>query len=255
MENTGVQSDIVELAAVRRQTKIWQWGLFGILALTVAICLLVLNSAVRSLTSTGQKQDQFVKALGKSMQTVVLPSLQEVGAEAVKSIDFNKEMAQLNKRTPEVSNAAFKEARTLADNIPMKGNKLLNAQFATAMQEQEAALRKEFPDISEEQLKALMSNLANETTTQLRAVTDAVFSQHINAMNNMISDIAKIKTIEGPAAKQDMPTWDMSFMLIDIARADMAQVKAETTPATAPVVAPKAPAATTTKASKAGKGK
>ncbi|HOF87978.1 MAG TPA: hypothetical protein PLZ36_07730 [Armatimonadota bacterium] len=223
MENPDIQAQINEISSIRGQISVWRSALVLIMVLVLVICVGQMWGAVTRLTQAGPTQQQFVDKLTLSTQQDILPQIQDVGTQAWKSIDFNTQVDKLNARAPEVAAAALKEAQTLSTNIPRKGKEIISAQFEKALKQQAAKLTEEFPDVDEEELRAFLGDLAEEAQTQVTDLTDTLFTPHIETMNAIVADIEAIKTLEGPAAKADIPTWEMAFLIIDIARADFAE--------------------------------
>ena len=252
MENPGIQSDIAELKSARSQLKVWQGGLVIVLAVFLIICVLVLKSTVDRLIGGDAQRKELASALGVEVQKTVVPKIQEVGTEVVKTVDFQGQMKKLNDAAPKVGEVAMKEAGQLATDLPVDGQKILDDKFKAALERQSDALKKEFPGITDEQLKDLMSNLTVEATDQIFSVTNPLFSKHVDAMNDIMADTEKIRSSEGEGANsENLPTWDVAFLIMDIMHNDMAQANAEMKAATTPpVIKP------TTKATpKSGKGK
>ncbi|HEY3416675.1 MAG TPA: hypothetical protein VGM23_07305 [Armatimonadota bacterium] len=221
MENeSSVQAEISELTALRRQITIWRSSLFVVAVAIVVICILLLRGAVTSLSTPGEKQRQFASMLGTEMQQNIVPQLKDVGAEAIRRVDINKQIALLNKRAPDVANQGLKEARLLATNLSGRGQQVIKTEFQQALKAQSATLKREFPEATDAQLTQLMDNLVTESQNQVIDITGNLFTPHIDAMNSIIDDIAAIKTVEGPAASAQVPTWEMAFLLVDIIRAE-----------------------------------
>jgi hypothetical protein len=228
METVDGRSDIDELCAVRRLLTVWRTGLFALIALLVLVCTFLMQNTIANLARKGQPRDEFVQQVGLVMQRSILPQIQDVGAEAVRSVDFNREISQLNKRAPEVANASMKELRLLARNIPTSGKKVLAQEFDNALQKQAVALKTQFPEASEAEITDFLAEFTSETQTQLTGITDTLFTPHITAMNNIVADLQIIQALEGPAAKGEVPTWEMAFLIADIARADIEAMTAPT---------------------------
>jgi hypothetical protein len=219
-ENTGIKSEIEELRALRRQLQIWRPSLVVVLAVVILVSILMLWHGINGLVRQGERQNQFVQQLGERMQKDVLPLAQDVGKEAISGIDFNKEIDKLNARAPEVANAGFKEMRLLGtDNLAI-GKKVLNEQFDAALNGRAAMLKQEFPEASEDQIASFLTDFTAETKTQITEYVNTLFTPHITAMNDMMNDLKSIEVAEGPANTADMPTWEMAFLIADIARAD-----------------------------------
>lgn len=226
MENVDVRAEIDELCVIRRQIRIWRTSLFILALGIVLVCTFLIQDTVANLAREGAKRDVFAQQLGAVMQNDIMPKIQEVGAEAIHSVDFNREISQLNKRAPEVANVSMKELRLLAQDIPTQGKTILTEEFNTALQRQATTLQDEFPEASEADITEFLTAFTQETQTQLASVTDSLFTPHITTMNNIVADLMTIKTIEGPSAKAEVPTWEMAFLIADIARADIEEANA-----------------------------
>jgi hypothetical protein len=236
MENPDIQSQIAEIESLRRQAKIWRTSLVLILVALIAISVVMPINAAKGLMNPGPKHDQFIQQLGTTVQTDIMPRLQEVGNGASKQLT-----EVIKKRTPDMANASIKELRLLSQDIPLKGKEILSTQFNTALEGRAAKLKATFPDTDEEQIKQLLVNLGDQTQKQLASITDELFTPHIETMNDIVVDIDAIRSKEKATIGDDMPTWEMAFLIIDIAQADF---KEQTIPQT-----------TNIKPAKAGKGK
>lgn len=219
MDNTEIQSVIDEIRTVRRQTAAWRTSLTVVLLAVVVICTFLMWNTVSSLAA-GKNRDEFVQQLTAELQKSIVPSLQDVGKQALQRIDLNKQVSDLNKRAPDVANAAMAELRTLSTNIPEHGKKVLTDKFTSTIQSHSSALQTQFSEVSQDQIEAFMSALTEETQEQLAIATNEMFAEHLDVMNDIVADIDKIEAVEGPAATADIPTWQMALMIVDIARAD-----------------------------------
>jgi hypothetical protein len=250
MDYTTVDAQITEISSFRRQVTAWRIGQILVLTIVIVTCVFQLWSAVAGLTKEGPKRDEFATQVGGSMQDDILPRLQAIGAEAVKSIDFNQQIALLNKRAPDVANATLAESRQLGRNLQQRGQNVLKTQFEQALESKADELQQAFPDVDPEQLTAFLGELTGETQLQVTDVTASLFIPHIESMNTMLDDIDSIKMSEKIPADADLPTWEVAFLFIDIARADFTfDEKSTSVTATPNAVTPKA------KAPKTGKEK
>jgi hypothetical protein len=240
MESPDIQADIAELRSLHRQIRIWRSSLVLILVVLLVTSVgVTINSAV-SLVQETKKRDVLVKALGTQFEKNIVPQVKEVGGDIVREFDLNGQIAYLNKRAPDVVDAALKEMRGMSEEIPEHGKKILAAKFDAALQSRAAKLKETFPDADEDKINAALANITEQTQIQLTTITDDLFTPHIDAMNNIITDIEAIKKVEGKKASTDMPTWEMAFLIVDIVREDFKM----------PAPAQAVPA----KAAKAGKG-
>ena len=209
-----------------------------------------LKATVDRLVGGDEQRKALASALGAQVQKDVVPKIQEVGTEVVKTVDFPGQMKKLNAAAPKVGELAMEQARTLAENLPKDGQKILDDKFKAALDHQKDKLKAEFPGITDEQLGELMSNLTTEASAQIGDVTGKLFVKHVDAFNLMMTDIEKIHSTENGVKSDDLPTWDVAYLIMDIMHSDMAQVNADIHQATTPpVITPKAP-----KTKKTGKG-
>ena len=228
MEAATVQANIRELEALRTQTRFWRWGITLALLATVIICLVTLRNAVTGLTTDGPTKEAFVKDLGDRMQKNAFPAVAQMGAQAMREINFNAEFSKLNKRTPELAQASMKEVKLFGDELPARGKKVLDATFGTALKQHETKIKAMFPEATEAQINGLITNLTNEAMSQAADVNDQLFAQHKKAIDSILHDFAAIQSSGAAEAKGQEPTWDMAFLVFDLARTDLKSLLPQT---------------------------
>jgi hypothetical protein len=221
MESATVQANIRELEALRGQTRLWRWGITLALLATTIICLVTLRNAATSLTSDGATKDAFVHDLSDRMQKNALPSIEQMGTDALHEVNFNAEVQKLNKRTPELAKASMDEVKKFGDDLPVRGKKVLDSTFGTAIKQRESKIKTMFPEATDAQVAALMTNLGNEAMTQAADVNDQLFAQHKKAVDSILKDFATIQNTGAAEAKGQEPTWDMALLIFDLARNDL----------------------------------
>lgn len=241
MELNELQDDVAQIVQLKRQIAIWRGALTVTIVAAVIISVSVLWTSVNTLAKPGPGQQKFLGVMTDTFTKDVPVQLKEIGSRAVKAADLNKRMQELNAAAPQVTEEAMKQARELATNIPEKGRMILADNFKQQLMGHEAKLRELFPEAREEQIKALLEGMADETKDSVVTLTDSLFQPHITTMNKIITDVDTIKSSEHPNV-DEIPTWDMAFLIIDITRSDFDM----------PKPAPAKPA--TTKPTKAGKG-
>ncbi len=233
MELTHLQDDVAAIVQLKRQIAIWRAVLIITILAAVIISISLIMKSITNLAQPGPGQQVFMGEMTDTFTKQVPVRLQDIGARAVKAADLNTRMQELNAAAPKITEAAMAEARELATNIPEKGRRILASNFEDALMGHEAKLRELFPDAREEQLKELLTGMADETKDSIISLTDTLFQPHINAMNTIIADVETIKGSE-KVNVDDMPTWDMAFLIIDITRSDFEMPKpVPTKPATA----------------------
>ena len=221
MDPATVQSNIRELEALRAQTRYWRWGISVVLLVTVVTCLVSLRNAMNGLASEGATREAFVQDLSQRMQKDAVPTIEQMGTQALHEINFQAEVQKLNKRTPELAKASLAEVKTFGDDLPARGKKVLDATFGAAIKQHQAKLQAEFPEATPDQLTALMNNLAAEALTQAESVNTELFAEHRKAIDSIMKDFANIQSAGAAEAKGQQPTWDMALLVFDLARTDL----------------------------------
>lgn len=226
MESTTVQANIGELEALHTQTRFWRWGISLALFLTVVICLITLRSAVTGLTNEGKTKEVFVQDLSDRMQKGALPTVEQMGMQAIHEINFQAEVQKLNQRTPELTQASMQQVKLFGEDLPKRGQKVLDATFGAALKTRESKIRTLFPEATDGQVAALMTNLTSEAMTQASAINDELFTHHKKAVDSILHDFTTIQN-SGGATKGEAPTWDMALLAFDIARTNLKSLDAQ----------------------------
>lgn len=221
MESATVQANIRELEALRGQTRLWRWGITLALLATTIICLVTLRNAATSLTSDGATKDAFVHDLSDRMQKGALPTIEQMGTQALHEVNFNAEVQKLNKRTPELTRASLAQVKMFGDDLPKRGKKVMDDTFGTALKQQQSKIKTMFPEATDAQVATLMTNLGDEAMTQAADVNDQLFAQHKKAVDSILKDFATIQNTGAADAKGEAPTWDMALLIFDLARNDL----------------------------------
>jgi hypothetical protein len=220
MDPSAVRNQIQELTALRKQKRIWQLGTSALLILIAIVCLAKLRGAVTDLVQEGPAQKAFVDDLGTSMQTHVIPAVQELGSQALREIDLNAEVKKLNQYTPELAQVSLQQINLLSENLPKRGEKVWKSTFEAALKSREAKIKAMYPDITEDQLHNVLANLVEEAQIQVVAINDALISKHQKALKDIVAGVDHIRDTE-PKGQQEPATWEMALMVFDIAREDL----------------------------------
>jgi hypothetical protein len=221
MAMVDVQQQIQQLEALRRQKRAWQIGISLILLVLVVSCLLILRNAAYGLVREGDTREEFIKDLSTRLQSNALPSIEQIGTQALHEINWQAEVQKLNRRTPELSQASVKELKLLGEHLQTKGHTVLNSTFNTALKERESKIKTMFPEATPDQVNSLMASLTQEAQEQAGDISDRLFSPHKQALDSIVKDLHTIQTAEAPNIKDETPTWEMGLLIFDIARADL----------------------------------
>src|SRR5687768_8389023 len=219
MNSEQVQIQIKELESLRSQMRAWRLAVTLVILVMIIICVGTLINSIYGLTQPGPRQERFVAELSTGLQEGAMPEIQRIGTQTLNSIDFPAEFAKLNARTPELAEASMKELQTLSEGLPQRGEKVLNATFGEMIHSRETKIREMYPDVTEDKVHTLGTNLTEEATVRTAQITQRLFDPHLKSMNAIVEDIIKIQHSEA-VNPREVPTWQMALLIFDIARAD-----------------------------------
>ena len=223
-----VSKEITELESLRSQIRKWRGCQVLIVVVVLVVSVSSVWSALAALTHEGERQTQFASKFTERLQGEIMPKIQEIGVDTLHEIDFQPALKKLNDSAPELADTSVEQLDMLAKDLPERGQKVLGEELDTALKAQEAKLKTEFPEATDAQIANLATNLATETHSQVSQVAEALFAPHIAALNDIIVDLSKIEADEAPNIKGEVPTWQMAFLIADIARADINDLQGST---------------------------
>jgi len=221
MATVDVKQQITELAALRRQIRMWQIGILVILVVLVAGSLITLRNSAAGLINEGAAHEQFVTDLSGRLQKSAVPSIEQMGTQALHEINWQDEVQKLNRRTPELAKASESEIKLLGAHLSTRGQKVLDSTFTAALKQREAKIKTMFPEATPQQLNDLLAALTQEASEQANDISTTLFAPHKHAMDGIVMDFTKIQTREAPNIKSETPTWEMALLIFDIARAEL----------------------------------
>jgi hypothetical protein len=232
MEPSDVQQNIRELKKLQTQKRLWQLGITVALLVVVLACVLKVRNAVYGLTQPGPTQQAFVTDLDTRLQQNVLPTVQEMGTQALRQVDYQAELNKLNARTPEIAQASLQQMRLLSNDLAQRGKKVFDTTLQTALKQRQSKIKTLFPDATDEQVSSFMTNFTNEAGQQMADINDALFTRHQKALNGIVENITRIQNEEAPHIQKEPPTWAMALLIFDVAREDLkglepAEIKVE----------------------------
>ena len=233
MSPEETSNQIRELESLRAQLRLWRIAIPLITVTIVVTGVYSLYSSAANLVSEGPQRDQFIAAFTDGLKKEVQPTVEKVAQQTFTQTKraVEKEIDRLNSQTPEMAAALKKEIETLRNNIPKRGEKVLQASFGAMLKKREADIRKQYPDVTEARVAALVMGLTSLPQKQLDHVTHHMFEPHLACLSNIMDDVNAIKKAEGPAGKEDFASWDMALLVFDLIRDEFADlhVKEEAT--------------------------
>lgn len=228
MDALTTEAEISELQNVRRQTGWWRLGAGVLTTIWVAGCFISVNDSVRGLFNPGPRQEKFVSTLSTNVQNDIAPNVQNMVAQTIAEArpEVEASFVKLNGRVPELAQASVTELETLQTSLPRKGEKILGETFGTMIAEKEVKLREMFPDATEENIKALTTNLSDVAQAKAVSVNDKLFKRHQDALNGIVSHMEQIRMEEGKVPASPLGTnWEMALSIMDVVREDMRELE------------------------------
>jgi len=209
---------IQELEKLRRQTR--RFRLLTIIALLVIVIAgvsAIIESAY-SLTLAGPRQEEFIRSLSANLKDNLLPTVQKIAARSVEALKpaIEKELKEINGRAPEVADVALRELDTMGGELTVQAGKILDQTINGTLQKRQGKLRQMYPDVYDKQIDTLLNNLALEAQDQLAQSGENIFNPHLNAIQGILTNLDKIQKTEPVAASQNIDSWQMTFMFMDV---------------------------------------
>ena len=229
MTGDEVKKKISELEALRSQSRLWRIGTACAIVLITVICVGSLVNSVHNLFLPGPTQDQFTSTLSTDLKQDVLPKVQTIATDAITESKPQVEtaFAKLNGRVPELTDASLKQLNLLQQNIPERGDKVLNATYGVMLKKHEAKIKTMFPEATEDNIGALVTNMTAEGQKQIVLANDTLFSKHMAALNGIESDLTTIQDTEPVTDDEDKSNWEMAMIVLDNFHNDLQGLQAE----------------------------
>lgn len=208
MTGDEVKKKISELEALRSQARLWRIGATCAIVLIVVLCVGSLVNSVHNLFRPGPAQDEFSSTLTTDLKRDVLPNVQTLATQAITDSKPEVETAfsKLNGRVPELTSASLKQLELLQHNLPERGDKVLNATYGVMLKKHEAKIKTMFPEATDENVAALVTNMTAEGQKQIVSANDTLFSKHMEALNGIVADLTTIQNTEPVSRTKTKPT-------------------------------------------------
>jgi len=228
MTTQDVRADIARLEAVRRQTQVWRIGISAALLLITIGSLATIRNSVNGLLQPGETQDQFSAKLSANLQKDVVPQVQQLATRTLTEMrpEVQTAFTKLNGRVPEISQAAMTQFDTLQTNVPASGQKALEKTFGNLMNRKEGEFKKQFPNATDANIKAMTKNISDEAAEQIVHSRDTMFSKHLSSLNSIIGHMRTIQGTEKVSSGDQAADWDLVVAALDMARSDASNLAA-----------------------------
>ena len=221
------QSQIQELEKLRQQTRWWRLGATIASLAVVVVSAVTIHSSFKALLTQGPTQDKFIAQLNQGLQADVVPMLHGIAGTALSELkpEVNNAFQKVNSRVPEVTQATMKELEAFQKNMPNRAEKCLDESFDKMLQSKEKSIKTMFPEATDEQVQALITNLSASAKNEVGVANQQLFAKHQAELATIISNMRAIQKGEAANIKNVDPTWDMGLLVLDIFRADLEELR------------------------------
>ncbi len=226
MSPEEVSNQVRELESLRARLRLWRTAVPLIAVGVISYGVFTLYRSAENLVSEGPPREEFIAAFTDGLKREVQPTVEKVAQQTFSETKraVEKEMVRLNERTPEMAGALKKEVETLIQNVPRRGEKVLQASFGAMLKKREADIRKQYPDVTEQKVASLVLGLTELTQQRLDHVTHQLFSPHLECLSSILEDVGQIQRTEKAGASEDLASWDMALLVFDLIRDEFGEL-------------------------------
>jgi hypothetical protein len=227
MTSGTAQSQIEELEKLRSQTRWWRLGATIASLAVVVVSAVTIHGSFKALLTQGPTQDKFISQLNEGLQADIVPMLHEMAGTALTELkpEVNNAFQKVNTRVPEVTQATMKELETFQKNMPDRAQKCLDASFDKVLKSKEQSIKTMFPEATDEQVQALITNLSASAKNEVGVANQQLFAKHQAELQTIIANMRAIQKAEASHIKNVDPTWDMGLLVLDVFRADLEELR------------------------------
>jgi hypothetical protein len=227
MTSGTAESQIQELEKLRQQMRWWRLGATFASLAVVVVSALTIHRSFKALMTEGPTQESFVAQLNQGLQADVMPLVQSIAGTTLSELkpEVNAAFAKVNARVPEVTQATMEQLEQLQKNLPVRAEKCLTASFDGMLKSKEKKIKEMFPEATEEQVQALVTNLADAAQNEVKVANEQLFAKHQAELAAIINDMRAIQKAEAKNIQGIDPTWEMGLLVLDVFRADLEELR------------------------------
>ena len=225
MEPSTTEAQIRELESVRKQINLWRGGSAAVIVLTMVVCLGMLYSDAKALATQGPTQTVFVDSLKAGLDENIVPRLKETASRTMTEMQpvIQKEFTDLGKRVPEITQRSLDEVNKLQTTLPDTASKALTETFNKALAGKEDEVKKMYPDATEDQVKALFTNLTKVTGDRSTEMAKTLLAPHVAEINDIHNNLQTIMNTE-PKTGSNTDDWQLGLAVFDVVREDLKDI-------------------------------
>ncbi|MCG3148333.1 MAG: hypothetical protein PCFJNLEI_01776 [Verrucomicrobiae bacterium] len=211
-----MQAKIAQYKALQTQTRRWRFGGVVAILLVVGGCMWHVRTRALALVDNGPTHDRFVADLKKGLTHDVVPVAQRLTMETLNRLGpaVQKEMEKLETRLPEITDRAEKEMALLRKNLPERAEKALKPTFGKALDSRLAVWKKQYPDLTAEQLSAASGRLVNEVHDRMANVASVVVLPYESSFEKITAHLDEIRRLE--AGHPEVDPWDLAIVSVGL---------------------------------------
>ncbi|MES2460452.1 MAG: hypothetical protein V4671_07700 [Armatimonadota bacterium] len=226
VQTQDVAQQIRQLRQMRREATWWRLGSLAVIALTVVYSIATLRSSALALVQPGPGQTEFTNKLTAGLQQDVFPNVQQIATQTLTEMrpEVMTAFEKLNERTPEVAQASLEQMELLQQNLPARSEKILDETFSAEMKKREGTIKEMFPDVTEEKMQTLVTNLTQAGQKRMPQIADRLIGKHVSAVHGIVGNITTIHDQEKVNAGSEAATWEMTLAVVDLVRDDLREM-------------------------------
>jgi hypothetical protein len=229
-----IQRQIAELKQLRTSARRWQVGTTLLIVVILCVGIGSILNAIMGLAKPGPVQDQFMAELQSGLKKQVVPELESIAKNTLNDVkrDVETELKKVNERSPELMQAFNKELAKLQHQLPLRGEKVLEATLGKELKVREGKIKGMFPNVKEEQVTTMVNNLVTESHASMEHLSKTVFGRHLQSLTKITDDLDTIKKTERLNPDDDIANWETALGVLDLLREDLKAMEDPTKPAT-----------------------
>jgi hypothetical protein len=214
---------IDEIAAMRREARLWRLGTMAVSIVGMTVCLLVLRHSALKLVEPGPSRDEFVSQLQANMGQQVVPEVQALTAQTFDRLmpRVKREFVKLQLRVPEAADKFRGEIELLQSNVIVRAEKPLQLTLNRVLQSREAQLRATFPELTEKRMEVLVSQLLDEGEEHLANIVTPIVTPYQHTLTAIMENLESIRASEEPALANDTPEWEVTFLCLNLLKDEL----------------------------------
>ncbi len=226
MDSGKEDQQIKQLKQIKLQLRWWKSGLFFAGVMVAMATISTVQSSVQGLVSKGPKQDAFVKEMTAAFKSDIAPAVQDLARQTVNEVrpQIQASFERVNSRLPELAQASLKELDVLQENLPKRGEAVLQETFGQMLVKKEAQLQEMFPEATHEQIERLLTNLGESAGHEAGEAAVELFGRHHEVLQRIHINLSKMAAKEKNLDAVD-PSWEMGLLVLDLFRDDLHKMR------------------------------